>query len=166
VDSILPEKPSKRTEDRRPFLARAVSGEAFRLRLPWKVRQLYVAGKQAEVAARRDWSHSRLGLPLEGFLKLRAEQAIKETGKTLQAQAAADSKKRPPSEQEIETALKAFDAKQWGILIKGLGRVEVEALGSYVKPREEILGQQLGERKVIAVVDFDREFVSRCQGQF
>jgi hypothetical protein len=148
MDSIPPEKAPERAEDLRRMLEDATREVAFRLRLPWKVGELYEAGKQAAAAAWKEWSHSTLGLPREEFLGLRMGQAIEAAGKTMHAQAAADSKKRPPSEQQIETALKAFSAEQWKILVGSMDQVDVETLRNYLRQNTDKSKQSFGARKV------------------
>jgi hypothetical protein len=131
------------------MLTQAVRELAFELRLPWKVEQLFEAGKQGVRAALDNNSDSRaLGLPPEQLLNARIRQEIGMAGRTMQAQAAADGETRPPSEQEMENALEAFDAEQWKVLIQCLGQVDVETLRSHLQQNTDNLKQRFGARKI------------------
>jgi hypothetical protein len=131
------------------MLTQAVRELAFELRLPWKVEQLFEAGKQGVRAALDNNSDSRaLGLASEQLLNARIRQEIGMAGRAMQAQAAADGETRPPSEQEMEYALDTFDAEQWNVLIECLGQVDVETLRSHLQQNTDKLKQRFGARKI------------------
>jgi|SRR5215216_1877559 len=123
---------------------------AYRTRLPWDLKGLIEAGFWAAMRAQDEYRAKKEGLggvTFEAYAQGGIEREMLAIAEGLRAQAA-DSEKRPPSEQETEMALKAFDASEWKVLIESMDQVEVEMFRSYQQQNTEELKQRFGARKV------------------
>jgi hypothetical protein len=150
VDSIPPKTAS--AEDLGWMLRQAVRELAFELRLPWKVKQLFEAGKQGiRIALDNNSDSGTLGLTPEQLLNARIRQEIGRAGSAMQAQAAAAGETQPPSEREMDLALEVFDIQQWRELIESFDQVDAVRVRSYVEQNADDLRQRFGVKKLNVV---------------